>query len=71
MREKKDPQPYAQSGNPFEDKRWERLPRTMSQAIELFRKSAAVAEELGAEFAAHFASTREEEWNDFRGDRIA
>jgi glutamine synthetase len=64
LREQREPPPYA-NGDPTLEKRWERLPRTMPEAIEVFRKSPLVAEAFEPAFVEHLASVKEDEWRDF------
>src|SRR5579871_845917 len=58
------PPPFA-TGDVLEEKNGARLARSMPEAIELFRKSPAAAEEFGAAFVEHLAIVKEEEWKDF------
>jgi glutamine synthetase len=64
LREPREPPAYTK-GDPTTEEQWSPLPRTLSEAVDLFRKSPAMIEGLGAEFAAHLADLKQEEWKDF------
>jgi glutamine synthetase len=64
IRENREPPPYA-IGDPTHDKQSKELPRTMPEAIELFRKSPAVADAFDSAFVEHYVLLKQDEWNDF------
>lgn len=64
LREQREPPPYA-TGDPTLEKRWARLPHTMPEAIDTFRKSPLVGESFDAAFVEHLSSVKEDEWRDF------
>ena len=63
------PPPFA-TGDILDDKNGARLPHSMPEAIELFRKSAVAAEDFGPAFVEHFTFVKQEEWQDF-ADAVA
>jgi glutamine synthetase len=69
IRENLKPPPFA-TGDVLQEKNGAPLPRTMLDAIDLFRKSPAAAAAFGAGFVEHFAVVKQEEWKDF-SDAVA
>jgi glutamine synthetase len=64
IREKLEPPAYA-TGDVMHEKNGPPLPRTMPDAIELFRTSPAAATAFGNAFVEHLAIIKKEEWADF------
>lgn len=64
LRENREPPPYV-IGDPTHDKESTPLPRTVPEAIELFRKSPMVADAFHGEFVEHYVLLKQDEWNDF------
>jgi glutamine synthetase len=64
IRGRLEPVPYA-TGEVTSEKNGALLPRTMPEAIELFRHSPQAVEAFGSAFVEHFAIVKAEEWADF------
>lgn len=69
IRNSTEPMPYG-TGNVTKDPRFVSLTTDLAAATTQFRASPIAAEIFGALFVDHFATTREEEWQDY-SDYIA
>src|SRR6185295_8916750 len=61
IRKNLEPPAYA-TGDVLQETNGAPLPRSLRDAIELFRSSPAAADAFGAEFVEHLAILKQEEW---------
>jgi glutamine synthetase len=70
IRQSSEPPPYT-IGPPTGNEQSKPLPRTVPEAIDLFRKSPAVADAFHPAFVEHYVLIKQEEWNDFAAEVAA